>query len=82
MFIECASCPARGLRCDDCVVTVLDTIPVRIAEGEESLGAQGLALDPAERRAVDLFVAAGLVEIGYAATVRARREPGQSRAVG
>ena len=55
MVMDCDTCPVRGLRCDDCVVTALGHLPVRSssADGE-------LPLDAAEQRAVDRFVAAGL----------------------
>lgn len=67
MIVECATCPVRGLRCDDCVVTVLATISLAPPGGHP--------LDAAERRAVGLFVAAGLVEPGYAASLTAHRTP-------
>jgi hypothetical protein len=75
MIVTCATCPVRGLRCDDCVVTALATIGV---------GPPGVhPLDPAERRAVGLFVAAGLVDGGYAASLTATVGRGrQDRAVG
>ena len=44
MIVECATCPVRGLRCDDCVVTVLATISLAPPGGHP--------LDAAERRAV------------------------------
>ena len=82
MVMECDTCPVRGLRCDDCVVTALGHLPVLVlADGE-------LPLDPGEQRAVDRFVAAGLVSGEWAVTVVARREPwaadsaGGRRAVG
>jgi hypothetical protein len=75
MIVTCATCPVRGLRCDDCVVTALATI---------SVGPPGSRpLDPAERRAVGLFVAAGLVDGGYAASLTATVDPRRhGRAVG
>ena len=48
MIVDCMSCPVRGTRCDDCVVSVL-------------LSSAELPLDPAERQAVSVFVGAGLV---------------------
>ncbi len=69
MVMDCDTCPVRGLRCDDCVVTALGHLPVvALSDGE-------LLLDAAERRAVDRFVAAGLVSPEVAGTVVARREP-------
>jgi hypothetical protein len=69
MIVDCDTCPVRGVRCDDCVVTALGHRPVVVlSEGE-------LPLDATERRAVDRFVAAGLVTTEVAGTVVARREP-------
>ena len=48
MIVDCMSCPVRGTRCDDCVVSVL-------------LSSAELPLDPAERQAVSVLVGAGLV---------------------
>ena len=72
MIVDCVTCPVRGQRCDDCVVTSLF----------EPASAEVL-LDAAENRAVALFVGAGLVSIETAAGLRARREPwGAMGAVG
>ena len=69
MVVDCDTCPVRGVRCDDCVVTALGHLPVVVlSEGE-------LPLDLAEQRAVDRFVAAGLVTAEVAGTLVARREP-------
>ena len=72
MVVDCDTCPVRHVRCDDCLVTAFQSLPVvpllRHAEGE-------LPLEAAERRAVDRFVAAGLVSVDHAADVTARREP-------
>lgn len=72
MVVECDTCPVRHVRCDDCIVTALRSLPVvpllRLADGE-------LPLDPSEERAVARFVAAGLVLPDEAHTVTARREP-------
>ena len=47
------------------------------------LSEPGLPLDAAERRAVDVFVRAGLVDAGSTGSLRARGEPwGEVRAVG
>lgn len=50
LVIDCDSCSMRGLACGDCMVTVL-------------LGGPpfGVALDDAERRAIDVLVEAGLI---------------------
>jgi hypothetical protein len=69
MVIDCRTCPVREVNCDDCVVTALRGLPVvRLEDGE-------LSLDPAERRALHIFVRAGMVDAAHAATLTARREP-------
>ncbi|MEP6799904.1 MAG: hypothetical protein ABI890_17230 [Lapillicoccus sp.] len=93
MVIDCQTCPVRHVRCDDCIVTALaqtSSLPlVSIRRPGEWDGDEGeapdyeLALDAAERRAVDLFVRAGLVDAQHAATLTARRESSSGiRAVG
>ncbi len=98
MVIDCQSCPVREIRCDDCMVTALGSgrplevpllgiralIPASALPLDSALPLQAaLPLDAAERRAVDMFVRAGLVEEGVAETLRARREPWvEARAVG
>jgi hypothetical protein len=69
MVVDCDTCPVRGVRCDDCVVTALRLVPVHLLTDGE------LPLDRAERRAVGRFVAAGLVTAEEANTLVARREP-------
>jgi hypothetical protein len=70
MIVDCMSCPVRGTRCDDCVVSVL-------------LSSAELPLDPAERQAVSVLVGAGLVRADAVAGLTARREPwGRVSAVG
>jgi hypothetical protein len=69
MVMDCDTCPVRGVRCDDCVVTALGHLPVVL------LGDGELALDAGEQWAVDRFVAAGLVSAETAGTLVARREP-------
>jgi len=64
MIVECTTCPVRGQRCDDCVVTLLGA-PVS-AE---------LPLDAAESRAVSMFVGAGLVSAGSVVGLSAHGEP-------
>ena len=72
MIVDCMTCPVRGQRCDDCVVTVLF-----------APGSAELPLDAAENRAVAMFVGAGLVSVETSARLHARREPwGAVRAVG
>ena len=69
MVVDCDRCPVRGTRCDDCVVTALASLPVVVLSDGE------LPLDAAEQRAVDRFVAAGLVTAEVAGALVARREP-------
>ena len=64
MIVDCMTCPVRGQRCDDCVVTVL-LVP----------GPVELPLDPAERNVVSMFVSAGLTTAAIAGGLLARREP-------
>ncbi len=64
MIVDCTTCPVRGQRCDDCVVTVL----LAPASGE-------LPLDAAERKVVSTFVNAGLASVEAAAGLFARHEP-------
>ena len=64
MIVDCMTCPVRGHRCDDCVVSVL-LVP----------GAAELPLDRAERRVVSIFVSAGLASAEAVAGLSARREP-------
>ena len=77
MIVDCMTCPVRGQRCDDCAVTVL--LAGTMTSGPQVLPDTGslvteLRLDAAERRVVSMFVGAGLVERGGAATLRARQE--------
>ena len=72
VIIDCTSCPVRELHCGDCMVTAL------LAPATADL-----PLDAAERAAVTLFVASGLVTPQEATGLRARREPWvAARAVG
>jgi hypothetical protein len=64
MIVDCTTCPVRGQRCDDCVVTVL----LAPASAE-------LPLDAAERRVVSTLVNAGLASVESAAGLFARHEP-------
>ncbi len=70
MIVDCTTCPVRGRACGECIVPVL-------------LDAQpGLPLDDEERRAVDVFVSAGLVTPREAVFARAMPEPWHGRRVG
>jgi hypothetical protein len=75
MIVDCMTCPVRGQRCDECAVTVL-RVPGS-TEHQASLElepATELQLDAVENRVVSMFVGAGLVDAGAAATLSARRE--------
>lgn len=50
MHIDCEGCEMRGLRCGDCVVSVMLGAPP-----------EGVELDDAERSALDALAAGGLV---------------------
>lgn len=90
MIVDCTTCPVRGQRCDDCAVMALggsgsaghqislrpQASPQLSLPTESQLRAD-LQLDAAERRAVSLFVGAGLVNPGSVAVLRARRESAQ-----
>ena len=62
MIIDCDSCAVRGRDCADCVVTFL-TIPVRPAAVVRAAGnvAGAVELDAAERHAIGVLAASGLV---------------------
>jgi hypothetical protein len=53
MLIDCDTCAARNLRCDDCVISVFLTLP-RAAE-------RPVELDDSEQDALGALMAAGLV---------------------
>ncbi|GMA39820.1 hypothetical protein [Mobilicoccus caccae] len=64
MIVDCGTCPVAGWACADCAVRVLLEVPVG-----------GLRLDPVERRAVDVFVGAGLLRAEDASELTAEVEP-------
>lgn len=66
ILIDCQTCPVRDVHCADCMVAALAPIPIG---GPEIL--TGLPLDRAERRAVSLLLAAGLVTHESAHAARA-----------
>ena len=75
MIIDCRTCPVRGQRCEDCVVTVLCTPgSARHLVSPELQPSTGLQLDSAENKAVSMLVGAGLVSAGAVVGLRARRE--------
>jgi hypothetical protein len=72
MLIDCQSCPVRGQRCGECMVTAVLAPP-----------SADLPLDRGEQAAVQAFLDAGMVTGRHASTLRARPEPwGAFRAVG
>ncbi|MDC5696720.1 hypothetical protein OO014_05580 [Intrasporangium calvum] len=70
MLVDCQTCPVRDVHCADCMVTALTAIPVG-APGAEPDRSLGLPLDRAERRAVSVLIAAGLVTPETANAARA-----------
>ena len=75
MVIDCQTCPVRHVHCDDCIVTALGPAPARpLVDAPRHPHDDELPLDAAERRAVGVFVRAGLVDPEHAATLTARRE--------
>ncbi len=80
MLVDCSTCPVRGARCADCMMSALGGMaegrsgpPADRAAG--SGPAPGLPLDRAERRAVSMLLAAGLVTAEVAHAARAVRDP-------
>ncbi|HEU5144086.1 MAG TPA: hypothetical protein VFT81_02840 [Dermatophilaceae bacterium] len=92
MLVDCQACPVRDVHCADCMVTALTRIPMptlrRVGAPAEEAGVDLVApaaLDPAERRAVSILLAAGLVDREQADRAEAWLEPPRSasrRAVG
>lgn len=78
MLVDCETCPVRGRHCADCMVTALTLLPMpaRQPAGEAGVAPEGsLPLDPAERRAVSVLIAAGLVDRAEGDSATARFEP-------
>ena len=92
MLVDCNTCPVRHVRCADCMVTALMTVPHPAHETPRPVLAEaggagdapaGLALDRAERRAVSVLLGAGLVSVAEANAARALpSEGGQTAASG
>lgn len=64
MIIDCDTCVARDLACDDCVISVLLGPPGASAAGDRAAaaaGEQAVDLDAAERAALGTLADAGLV---------------------
>lgn len=87
MLVDCQTCPVREVQCADCMVTALTRLPRPAAArdpGSEAAVApgsslSGLPLDPAERRAVSVLVAAGLVGRAGSASLTATMESARGR---
>ena len=60
MLIDCDTCAARGVHCEDCVVSVFLGLP-RAAHDEASATDAPIELDQPERDAIGTLMAAGLV---------------------
>lgn len=74
MLVDCQTCPVRGVHCPDCMVTALTRIPMPSLKAVATGGDDALPLDPAERRAVAVLAAAGLVDRREAQRATARVE--------
>ena len=62
LIIDCDTCTARGVGCDDCVVTaLLDIEPGRFDVIYEADYAADLELDPDEARALEALASGGLI---------------------
>ena len=73
MIIDCDTCKVRGIACGDCVIGVLLGPPAGSAGGDNGVsrgassqpgmpsGASTVQFDAAERRAIDLLAAQGLI---------------------
>ena len=80
MLVDCTTCPVRHVRCADCMVSALMTVPLAPHEtprpvlteaGAAGDAPVGLALDRAERQAVSVLLGAGLVSVKEANAARA-----------
>ncbi len=76
MLVDCESCPVRDHHCADCMVTALTRIPLPALRPVADVADPGsVPLDPAERRAVSVLLAAGLVDRQAADQASATLEP-------
>jgi hypothetical protein len=92
MLVDCTTCPVRHVRCADCMVTALMSVPHPAHETPRPLLTEagaggdapaGLALDRAERHAVSVLLAVGLVSVDAANAARAvSTEAAQTAAAG
>jgi hypothetical protein len=81
MLVDCESCPVREHHCADCMVTALTRIPIPGLRAVDDPVApdDSVPLDPAERRAASVLLAAGLVNRQEADRARAQLEPAAGR---
>ena len=76
MHVDCATCPARPVACDGCMMTVLfggpnwDDAP---GEGGAPVTAQALDDDAELDLAIDVFESAAMVTSGAARSARASK---------
>ncbi|MEO7130267.1 MAG: hypothetical protein ABIZ07_02695 [Dermatophilaceae bacterium] len=89
MLVDCQTCPVREVHCADCMVMALTRLPMPVrAPDQDWVPGEDLPddrpLDPAERRAVSMFIAAGLISRAEGASLTATVEPvpGVRRPVG
>jgi len=92
MLVDCTTCPVRHVRCADCMVTALMSVPhpahetprpVLTEAGSGGDAPAGLALDRAERHAASVLLGAGLVSVAEANAARAvPSEAAQTAAAG
>jgi hypothetical protein len=64
VLIDCNACGARGVACDDCVVSVVLDAP-----------AEGVQVDEVERRALEALAGGGLVPRLRLVPLRRQRVP-------
>lgn len=75
MLVDCQTCPVRDVHCADCMVTALTAIPLRQGDAVGAPDVATAPLDRAERRAVSVFLAAGLLTTASANALRAELDP-------
>jgi hypothetical protein len=87
MLVDCQTCPVRNVHCADCMVTALSALPIvappvdrrsasahRVGPDDADPLPATVPLDRAERRAVSVLLAAGLVTTATANAARAHVE--------
>lgn len=65
MIISCDSCPVRGLRCDDCMVTALTNLPLPTVREPDAV-----EWEAEDLRVLGVLSGAGLVTPDDAAAAR------------